>query len=103
MNSQNRTLRFDQELHQVTVSFNILQCIWFTLPGLFQTGYLLLIAVMLVSRTYCDVWMIQNGTLIERYLFIHFLLWEVVVCLVVKHCCYKQKTKPNQTKTGEGV
>ncbi|NP_001396779.1 ATP-binding cassette sub-family D member 3 isoform 5 [Mus musculus] len=30
-----------------------------------ETGYLLLIAVMLVSRTYCDVWMIQNGTLIE--------------------------------------
>uniref|UniRef100_A0A8C2RU30 ATP-binding cassette sub-family D member 3 n=2 Tax=Capra hircus TaxID=9925 RepID=A0A8C2RU30_CAPHI len=30
-----------------------------------MTGYLILIAVMLVSRTYCDVWMIQNGTLIE--------------------------------------
>ncbi len=31
-----------------------------------QTWYLLLIAVMLVTRTYCDVWMIQNGTMIER-------------------------------------
>ncbi|XP_059391110.1 ATP-binding cassette sub-family D member 3-like isoform X3 [Carassius carassius] len=30
-----------------------------------ETWYLLLIAVMLVTRTYCDVWMIQNGTLIE--------------------------------------
>ncbi|XP_006831009.1 PREDICTED: ATP-binding cassette sub-family D member 3 isoform X4 [Chrysochloris asiatica] len=30
-----------------------------------ETGYLILIAVMLISRTYCDVWMIQNGTLIE--------------------------------------
>uniref|UniRef100_F6QKE2 ATP-binding cassette sub-family D member 3 n=1 Tax=Bos taurus TaxID=9913 RepID=F6QKE2_BOVIN len=30
-----------------------------------ETGYLILIAVMLVSRTFCDVWMIQNGTLIE--------------------------------------
>uniref|UniRef100_A0A2K6LL67 ATP binding cassette subfamily D member 3 n=1 Tax=Rhinopithecus bieti TaxID=61621 RepID=A0A2K6LL67_RHIBE len=30
-----------------------------------ETGYLVLIAVTLVSRTYCDVWMIQNGTLIE--------------------------------------
>ncbi|KAM6167000.1 ATP-binding cassette sub-family D member 3 isoform 4-T4 [Erethizon dorsatum] len=30
-----------------------------------ETGYLILIAVMLVCRTYCDVWMIQNGTLIE--------------------------------------
>jgi hypothetical protein len=31
-----------------------------------QTGYMVLIAVMLVTRTYCDVWMIQNGTMIER-------------------------------------
>uniref|UniRef100_A0A8C2K7X2 ATP-binding cassette, sub-family D (ALD), member 3a n=1 Tax=Cyprinus carpio TaxID=7962 RepID=A0A8C2K7X2_CYPCA len=30
-----------------------------------ETWYLFLIAVMLVTRTYCDVWMIQNGTLIE--------------------------------------
>uniref|UniRef100_A0A671MW44 ATP-binding cassette sub-family D member 3-like n=1 Tax=Sinocyclocheilus anshuiensis TaxID=1608454 RepID=A0A671MW44_9TELE len=30
-----------------------------------QTWYLLLIALMLVTRTYCDVWMIQNGTMIE--------------------------------------
>ncbi|XP_077479900.1 ATP-binding cassette sub-family D member 3a isoform X1 [Stigmatopora argus] len=30
-----------------------------------ETGYLILIAVMLVARTYCDVWMIQNGTMIE--------------------------------------
>uniref|UniRef100_A0A8C1I2N3 ATP-binding cassette, sub-family D (ALD), member 3a n=1 Tax=Cyprinus carpio carpio TaxID=630221 RepID=A0A8C1I2N3_CYPCA len=33
-----------------------------------ETWYLFLIAVMLVTRTYCDVWMIQNGTMIERYL-----------------------------------
>ncbi|KAL1280171.1 hypothetical protein QQF64_014771, partial [Cirrhinus molitorella] len=30
-----------------------------------ETGYLLLIAVMLMARTYCDVWMIHNGTMIE--------------------------------------
>ncbi|XP_059183075.1 ATP-binding cassette sub-family D member 3a [Centropristis striata] len=30
-----------------------------------ETGYLVLIAAMLVARTYCDVWMIQNGTMIE--------------------------------------
>ncbi|XP_068022378.1 ATP-binding cassette sub-family D member 3 isoform X1 [Melanerpes formicivorus] len=30
-----------------------------------ETGYLMLIAVMLVLRTYCDIWMIQNGTVIE--------------------------------------
>ncbi|NP_001084980.1 ATP binding cassette subfamily D member 3 S homeolog isoform X1 [Xenopus laevis] len=30
-----------------------------------ESGYLLFIAVMLIARTYCDVWMIQNGTFIE--------------------------------------
>ncbi|XP_053325015.1 ATP-binding cassette sub-family D member 3 [Spea bombifrons] len=30
-----------------------------------ESGYLLLIAVMLIARTYCDIWMIQNGTFIE--------------------------------------
>ncbi|KAM4720613.1 ATP-binding cassette sub-family D member 3 [Rhinophrynus dorsalis] len=30
-----------------------------------ESGYLTLIAVMLIARTYCDVWMIQNGTFIE--------------------------------------
>ncbi|XP_029313731.1 ATP-binding cassette sub-family D member 3a isoform X2 [Cottoperca gobio] len=30
-----------------------------------ETGYLAFIAAMLVARTYCDVWMIQNGTMIE--------------------------------------
>uniref|UniRef100_A0A665U0B6 ATP-binding cassette sub-family D member 3 n=1 Tax=Echeneis naucrates TaxID=173247 RepID=A0A665U0B6_ECHNA len=31
-----------------------------------ETAYLALIAAMLVARTYCDIWMIQNGTMIER-------------------------------------
>ncbi|XP_063056482.1 ATP-binding cassette sub-family D member 3-like [Engraulis encrasicolus] len=30
-----------------------------------EVGYLLFIAAMLVARTYCDVWMIHNGTMIE--------------------------------------
>lgn len=30
-----------------------------------QTGYLLMVALSLMARTYCDVWMIQNGTSIE--------------------------------------
>ncbi|XP_006825744.1 ATP-binding cassette sub-family D member 3-like [Saccoglossus kowalevskii] len=34
---------------------------WFTL----ETGYVILIAIMLIARTYCDVWMISNGTAIE--------------------------------------
>ncbi|XP_062581521.1 ATP-binding cassette sub-family D member 3-like isoform X2 [Saccostrea cucullata] len=37
------------------------------IPGWFvsETWYLLLVAVSLISRTYADVWMIQNGTAIE--------------------------------------
>lgn len=36
-------------------------------PGLFspESGYLLLVAATLVTRTFCDIWMIQNGTYIE--------------------------------------
>ncbi|XP_014677132.1 PREDICTED: ATP-binding cassette sub-family D member 3-like [Priapulus caudatus] len=30
-----------------------------------EAGYLLLVAATLVARTYCDIWMIQNGTFIE--------------------------------------
>ncbi|XP_069497312.1 ATP-binding cassette sub-family D member 3 isoform X2 [Ambystoma mexicanum] len=58
-----------------------------------ETGYLTLIAVMLIARTYCDVWMIQNGTMIEsaiigrsrkdftRYLF-NFIAAMPVISLV---------------------
>lgn len=31
-----------------------------------ETGYLALVAASLIARTYCDVWMIHNGTSIER-------------------------------------
>ncbi|XP_038048364.1 ATP-binding cassette sub-family D member 3-like isoform X2 [Patiria miniata] len=36
-------------------------------PGWFsaEVGYLALVALALMARTYCDVWMIQNGTAIE--------------------------------------
>lgn len=45
----------------------ILRILGIMVPRLFcmETAYLLLIASMLVTRTYCDVWMIQNGTMIE--------------------------------------
>ncbi|XP_037393177.1 ATP-binding cassette sub-family D member 3a isoform X5 [Pygocentrus nattereri] len=45
----------------------IKQILKIMVPRLFckETWYLMLIAVMLVARTYCDVWMIQNGTMIE--------------------------------------
>lgn len=31
-----------------------------------ETGYIMLVAATLVLRTYCDVWMLKNGTAIER-------------------------------------
>ncbi|TKS88105.1 ATP-binding cassette sub-family D member 3 68 kDa peroxisomal membrane protein [Collichthys lucidus] len=45
----------------------ILRIVGIMVPRVFcmETGYLIFIAAMLVARTYCDVWMIQNGTMIE--------------------------------------
>ncbi|XP_029955701.1 ATP-binding cassette sub-family D member 3a isoform X2 [Salarias fasciatus] len=45
----------------------ILRILRVLVPRVFcmETAYLVLIASMLVARTYCDVWMIQNGTMIE--------------------------------------
>ncbi|XP_041823699.1 ATP-binding cassette sub-family D member 3a isoform X3 [Melanotaenia boesemani] len=45
----------------------ILRILRIMVPQVFcmETAYLVLIATMLVTRTYCDVWMIQNGTMIE--------------------------------------
>uniref|UniRef100_A0A8C7HQK8 ATP-binding cassette, sub-family D (ALD), member 3b n=1 Tax=Oncorhynchus kisutch TaxID=8019 RepID=A0A8C7HQK8_ONCKI len=45
----------------------VLKIVKIMVPGVFckESGYCLLIAAMLVARTYCDVWMIQNGTMIE--------------------------------------
>ncbi|XP_072366642.1 ATP-binding cassette sub-family D member 3a [Scyliorhinus torazame] len=45
----------------------IWQILKIMVPGMVsqETAYLMLIAAMLVARTYCDVWMIQNGTMIE--------------------------------------
>uniref|UniRef100_A0A3P8VJS8 ATP-binding cassette sub-family D member 3 n=1 Tax=Cynoglossus semilaevis TaxID=244447 RepID=A0A3P8VJS8_CYNSE len=45
----------------------LLQILRILIPRFFcmETGYLIFIAAMLVARTYCDVWMIQNGTSIE--------------------------------------
>ncbi|XP_053351415.1 ATP-binding cassette sub-family D member 3a isoform X1 [Clarias gariepinus] len=45
----------------------IMRILGIMVPRLFckETWYLIVIAVMLVARTYCDVWMIQNGTMIE--------------------------------------
>lgn len=41
-----------------------------TVPGVFSTesAFLLLVAASLVARSVCDIWMIQNGTLVETAL-----------------------------------
>ena len=31
-----------------------------------QVGYFILVSAMMICRTYCDLWMINNGTSIER-------------------------------------
>ncbi|XP_052688912.1 ATP-binding cassette sub-family D member 3-like [Crassostrea angulata] len=45
----------------------LLRILKILVPGWFvaETWYLLLVAASLISRTYADVWMIQNGTAIE--------------------------------------
>ena len=64
-----------------------------------QTGYLVLVAISLMARTYCDVWMIQNGTAIEaaiisrnRSLFLKHLMAYVYAMPLVRfspsvNCC----------------
>uniref|UniRef100_A0A4W4GGI3 ABC transporter domain-containing protein n=1 Tax=Electrophorus electricus TaxID=8005 RepID=A0A4W4GGI3_ELEEL len=60
-----------QRLHQAVVDnvfiSRICRVLKILVPRVFckESGYLVLIAVMLVARTYCDVWMIHNGTMIE--------------------------------------
>ncbi|XP_048844546.1 ATP-binding cassette sub-family D member 3-like [Brienomyrus brachyistius] len=51
------TVFFTQLLHIVKI----------LIPKMFskESGYLLLVAAMLLARTYCDLWMIHNGTMIE--------------------------------------
>ncbi|GLH00676.1 ATP-binding cassette sub-family D member 3-like protein [Gryllus bimaculatus] len=43
------------------------QLLKITVPGIFtpEMGFLILVAASLVARTFCDLWMIQNGTYVE--------------------------------------
>ncbi|CAB3986666.1 ATP-binding cassette sub-family D member 3 [Paramuricea clavata] len=47
---------------------NLFQLIKIVIPGWLtpETGLLLLVAASLLTRTYCDLWMIQNTTSVER-------------------------------------
>ncbi|KAL5486874.1 hypothetical protein EMCRGX_G019410 [Ephydatia muelleri] len=88
-----------KEKEKPAVDMNFLRRLYTLLqvliPGPFtpEVGYLLLVAVALVVRTYGDVWMIQNGTSIESAIisqnlglfkqhFIRYLLAMPVVSLV---------------------
>lgn len=46
------------------------QLLKITVPGVFSTesAFLVLVAASLVARSICDIWMIQNGTLVETAL-----------------------------------
>ena len=50
-----------QMLHPINMFCEIMNFVFYL-----QTGYLALVAASLIARTYCDVWMIHNGTSIER-------------------------------------
>ncbi|XP_033841831.1 ATP-binding cassette sub-family D member 3a [Periophthalmus magnuspinnatus] len=62
-----KDVRKDKAVVDRVFFLRILRILRIMVPRFFcmETGYLLLIASMLVTRTYCDVWMIQNGTMIE--------------------------------------
>ena len=55
------------------------------IPGIFspEMGYVLLVAGALVTRSVCDIWMIQNATSIERLVLIllsyKFMLIKMVI------------------------
>lgn len=44
------------------------------IPGFWtkETAFLISIAASLIARTFCDLWLIKNGTLIERYIFFYY-------------------------------
>lgn len=43
------------------------QLMQIVIPGVFssESAFLVLVALSLVARSVCDIWMIQNGTLVE--------------------------------------
>jgi hypothetical protein len=53
------------------------------IPGPFtpESGFMVLVAAMMLSRTWCDVWMLKNGTAIERTIITRDFQGFVVVFL----------------------
>ncbi|KAL7874387.1 hypothetical protein SRHO_G00053570 [Serrasalmus rhombeus] len=67
LNNEQKDVKKDRAAVDKVFFIRIKQILKIMVPRLFckETWYLMLIAMMLVARTYCDVWMIQNGTMIE--------------------------------------
>ncbi|KAI4871261.1 hypothetical protein NFI96_019786 [Prochilodus magdalenae] len=67
LNNEQKEVKKDRAAVDKVFFIRISRILRIMVPRLFckETWYLILIAVMLVARTYCDVWMIQNGTMIE--------------------------------------
>ncbi|XP_076837566.1 ATP-binding cassette sub-family D member 3b [Brachyhypopomus gauderio] len=64
---ENDKVKKDQAVVDKVFVNRICRILKILVPQVFckESGYLVLIATMLVARTYCDVWMIHNGTMIE--------------------------------------
>lgn len=64
--------------------FAELKALWkIMVPGLWtkEAGYMALIAFSLISRSMCDLWLIQHTTLIEGYVFGYSYLNYNSICL----------------------
>ncbi|XP_048584347.1 ATP-binding cassette sub-family D member 3 [Nematostella vectensis] len=65
---QDKAIRKDRAAVDAVFFRRLIKILKIIIPGVFcrETGYLALVALSLIARTYCDVWMIHNGTVIER-------------------------------------
>lgn len=66
--------QFLKQLHQL---IKIIIPSWTSI----ESGYLFLVAASLVARSLCDLWLINNGTKIERYLKFIFIIYVYIIHL----------------------
>jgi ATP-binding cassette subfamily D (ALD) protein 3 len=70
--NKSQTAQANARKDKIVVNMAFFKKLFFLLkimiPGIFTSefGFLMLVAGSMVARTYCDVWMIKNGTAIER-------------------------------------
>lgn len=72
---------------------NLVQLLKIIIPGWASTesGLLVLVALSLIARSLCDLWMINNGTKIERYIHLFYviirtMLFINVICIKITSC-----------------